>query len=133
YTGRLSGIVNGIDYAEYDPATDPRIHAHFSAAKPAGKAACKKALQEESGLPVDPKAPLIGIISRLADQKGFDIIAEAADRMLKLPIQLVLLGSGDHRYETLFTDLQKRCPKQVRANLGFDADLAQRLYGGSEM
>lgn len=130
---RLTGIVNGIDYEEYDPANDPRIAAPFSAADPRGKANCRAALQAESGLPQAKKAAVIGLISRLADQKGFDLIHAIAERMLEMPVQFVVLGTGDQHYEAFFRDLQARHPKQVRANIGFDANLAQRIYAGSDM
>jgi len=131
--GRLSGIVNGIDYSEYNPATDPRIPAHFSADSPEGKALCRAALQKERNLPARRNAAVVGIISRLADQKGFDLIADAAQELLSLPVQLVVLGTGEPRYEALFRDLAARHPKQVSAEIGFDADLAQRIYAGSDM
>jgi starch synthase len=131
-SGRLAGIINGIDYEEYNPATDPRIPAHFSVVDPAGKAKCKTALQAECGLPKS-KAAVIGLISRLADQKGFDLISAIADQMLKLPVQLVVLGTGEPRYEEFFRDLQTRYPKKVSAHIGFNADLAQRIYAGSDM
>jgi starch synthase len=131
--GRLTGIVNGIDYEEYDPASDPRIPAHFSAEKPEGKAHCKSALQAECSLPAKQEVALIGLISRLADQKGFDLIRAIAEPMLKLPVQFVLLGTGDPQYETYFRDLARKFPKKVKAHIGFDADLAQRVYAGSDM
>jgi len=131
--GRLTGIVNGIDYDEYNPATDPRIPAHYSAAKPDGKKKCKQALQRECNLKEDPAVPIIGIISRLADQKGFDLIAEVADELMALPLQLVVLGTGDARYEKLFRDLEAQNPGKVKAHIGFDANLAQRIYAGSDM
>lgn len=131
--GRLTGIVNGIDYDEYNPATDPRIAAHFDASDLKGKAACKKDLQKLSGLPLDKKAPLIGLISRLADQKGFDLIRAAADALMALPIQFVLLGTGDPHYEAFFRELEQRYPEKVRAHIGFDAALAQKIYAGSDM
>jgi starch synthase len=130
--GRLSGIVNGIDYEEYNPATDPRIPAHFSVVDTRGKAECKAALQAECGLPKS-KAAVIGLISRLADQKGFDLIHEIADRAMKLPVQLIVLGTGEPQYEDFFRALQARYPKKVSAHIGFNADLAQRIYAGSDM
>jgi starch synthase len=131
--GRLTGIVNGIDYEEYNPATDPRIAAHFDAASPDGKAICKEDLQKLSGLPTDPKAAVIGLISRLADQKGFDIIRAAADGMMGLPIQFVLLGTGDPHYETFFRELEGQYPTKMKAHIGFDAILAQKIYAGADM
>ena len=131
--GKLSGIVNGIDYEEYDPQIDPRIPSHFNSEDLAGKMKCKKALQAEAGLPRDSKSPLIGIISRLADQKGFDLIAEIAPRMLELPIQFIVLGTGEPRYEALFKELEARFPTKAKAFIGFDAALAQRIYAGCDM
>ena len=131
--GRLSGIVNGIDYEEHDPATDPRLPAPFSLDKPEGKTRCKAALQTELGLPQNPEAVVIGLISRLADQKGFDLIHQIAEQMLALPVQFALLGTGDPFYARYFTELQTRFPDQVSVNIAFDTDLAQRIYAGSDL
>ena len=133
WQGRLSGIINGIDYEEYDPATDKRLAAPFSAADPAGKAKCKAALQAELKLPKKASVAVIGLISRLADQKGFDLIKKIVEPMLELPVQFVLLGKGDPGYETFFTELQTRYPAQVRACITFDVELAQRIYAGSDL
>jgi starch synthase len=130
---RYTGILNGIDMDVYNPQTDPNLAASYSAENPAGKAKCKTALQAECGLPKSKKSAVIGIVSRLADQKGFDLIREAADDLLRLPVQLVLLGTGDPAYEAYFQELQKRYPKKVRAFLGYDAQLAQRIYSGSDI
>jgi starch synthase len=131
--GRLTGIINGIDYEEYNPATDPRLAHNFSQEEPAGKAECKAALQRECGFPQNPDALVIGLISRLADQKGLDLIAQVAEEMLALPVQFVLLGTGDTFYEKYFAQLQERHPYQARAFLRFDIDLAQRIYAGSDL
>jgi starch synthase len=131
--GRLSGILNGIDYEEYDPASDPRLPAHFSAANPTGKTFCRHALQQELNLPQRDDIPVIGLVSRLADQKGLDLIHAVAEDMLSLGVQFVLLGTGDPVYERYFNDLQKRYPSQVHARIGFDIDLAQRIYAGSDL
>ena len=131
--GRLSGIINGIDYEEHDPAADPRLPHPFSMDVPGGKAQCKQALQAHFGLPQKEDAPLIGLISRLADQKGLDLIHQVAEQMLALPVQFVLLGTGDPFYEAYFRDLQTRFPDQVRACIAFDIDLAQRLYAASDL
>lgn len=131
--GRLSGIVNGIDYDEYNPETDTRIAANYSAANFAGKENCKAALQKESNLPVNKDIPIVGLISRLADQKGFDLIHEIAEKMLEMPVQFILLGTGDPYYEEFFRNLQVKYPQKVRANIGFDANLAQRIYAGCDM
>ena len=132
-TGRLTGIMNGIDYEEYDPETDPYLPSHFSAADPAGKRLCKSALQAELGLAPDPKVPIIGLVSRLADQKGLDLIHAIAENMLALPVQFALLGTGDPYYEGYFHELQERFPGRVHTRIGFDIPLAQRIYAGSDM
>ena len=131
--GRLRGILNGIDQEEFNPATDRRIAANFSASDSAGKAKCKAALQAELKLPKRAGVAVVGLISRLADQKGFDIIAECVEAALELPVQFALLGKGDPRYADFFTDLQKKYPEQVRACIAFDVELAQRIYAGSDL
>ncbi len=130
---RLSGIVNGIDYDTYNPADEPRLARNFSAQDPSGKIECKAALQTELGLPQEADTALIGLVSRLAEQKGLDLIAAMAERMLVLPVQFVLLGTGDPALEAYFRDLQARRPRQVRANITFDLNLAQRIYAGSDL
>jgi starch synthase len=132
-TGRLSGILNGIDFDEYNPETDPRIPSHFSAQNTAGKRTCKDRLQDEIGLARDPKVPLIGLVSRLADQKGLDLIHAIVEPMLGLPVQFALLGTGDKSYEAFFRRLQERNPGQMHARIGFDTDLAQRIYAGCDL
>jgi starch synthase len=132
-TGRLSGILNGIDYEVNDPETDPYIPAHFSPANVAGKVQCKAALQQELSLDVDPATPLIGLVSRLADQKGLDLIHAAIEDILALPVQFALLGTGDRSYEAFFRCLQERFPGRVHARIAFDIGLAQRIYAGSDL
>jgi len=132
-SGRLTGILNGIDYEEYNPETDPRIAAHFNSSDLRGKTLCKAALQAELGLSVDPKKAVIGLVSRLADQKGLDLIHAIIEDMLELPIQFALLGTGDKAYEAFFRCLQERYPGRVHARIGFDIDLAQRIYSGSDL
>jgi starch synthase len=131
--GKLSGILNGIDYETFDPATDPHIPYHYQADAPANKAKCKEALQTELGLPASSDTALIGLVSRLADQKGFDLIYAIVQEMLSLPIQFVLLGTGDPRYAQFFKKLQTRRPQQVQARIEFNVELAQRIYAGSDL
>ncbi|MCS6775722.1 MAG: glycogen synthase GlgA [Chloroherpetonaceae bacterium] len=132
--GRLVGILNGIDTEEFNPATDPRIAAHYDADNPQGKAQCKARLQAELGLTLSEETALIGMVSRLADQKGLDIIQAIIETALQeLPVQFVLLGTGDQAYEEYFTALQARYPEQVHARIAFDAELAQRIYSGSDL
>ncbi|MCC6443390.1 MAG: glycogen synthase GlgA [Armatimonadetes bacterium] len=129
---RLRGILNGIDYEEYDPVTDSRIPFNFSSEDPSGKAKNKAALQEESGLPVSPRVPLFGLISRLADQKGLDLIAAIRDQLMALDMQFVLLGTGDPQYEEAFRALEAAYPDKMKANIGFNMNLAQRIYAGCD-
>jgi len=131
--GRLRGVLNGIDYEEFNPATDERIPYNYSEQNPEGKAKNKAALQSEMGLPVEPNVPVFGLVSRLADQKGLDLIRSAASKLMKLGIQFVVLGTGDAKYEKFFMRLEERYPAQVRANIGFDVKLAQRIYAGCDM
>lgn len=129
----LSGIVNGVDYTVWSPSRDKKAPYRFNLANLSGKRMVKVELLNKAGLPVRDRAPLIGIISRLADQKGFDLIAEAADDLFKLDIQMILLGTGDATYHKLFQDLQKRYPDQLKAYLTFDDDLAHWIEAGADM
>ena len=128
----LYGIVNGINYHEFDPGTDQRIYRNFDAHDPAGKKDNKYALQKEMGLPVRD-VPVLGLISRLVDQKGLDIILEIVDELMPAEMQLVVLGSGDPHYEKLFARLRDEFPQKVGVFIGFNAILAQRIYAGADM
>jgi starch synthase len=130
----LHGILNGIDYGIWNPATDELIPAKFKPEKLAGKKKCKTALRRQSKLPlVRRDVPVIGIISRLADQKGFDLITEVADDLLSLDIQIVLLGTGDQKYHELFTSLHEKYPKKIAVFLEFNDQLAHLIEAGSDM
>jgi len=128
----LYGIVNGIDYRAWDPAHDPALPHPFSAARPAGKTACKKTLQTLVHLPVSDD-PLIGMVTRLADQKGLDLVAEALPEIMSLGVQLVILGSGDEKYHRILTDAAARYPKRLRVMLKYDEALSRKIYAGSDM
>lgn len=131
---RLFGILNGIDYEEFNPATDPYIPAHFDASSPENKAPNKAALQERGGLTVDPSVPVIGIISRLTDQKGFDLVQQVIEGFLEQGrFQLFLLATGEKRFESFFEALPARYPGRAAVFLTFDAALAQLIYAGSDM
>lgn len=130
--GRLTGIVNGIDYEAQNPATDPSLGAHFSVSDLGGKAVCKQALQQELNLPQND-AMLIGMVSRLTDQKGLDLLHQAAPWLLAERVQLVVLGMGDVYYEQYMQELERSYPTQVRARIAFDAALAARIYAGSDL
>ena len=128
--GDLVGITNGIDEDVWDPATDPHLSSHFSADDLSGKTAEKAALQMELGLPVDPDVPLIGAISRMAPQKGIDLLAEALDRILGLGVQVAILGSGDPGLETA---LAARAGGNLSVTIGFSEALAHRIEGGADL
>src|SRR5438034_1641415 len=130
---RLVGITNGIDTRSFDPATDPSLPSHYSVDDPSGKAKDKTALQAEGGLAVDAKAPLFGVVGRLVEQKGVDLLTAAAPRILDGGGQLVVLGSGDPAYEAKWKDLAKKYAGKLWLTLGFDAALAQRIYAGSDL
>ncbi len=129
----LTGIVNGIDPKEWDPENDPDLPANFSAKKLDGKAANKAALQKENRFKVDPRTPLLGIVTRLADQKGLDILAPAMEALMKRGVQLVILGTGEDKYHQLLRNLAKKHSHQLAAHILFDAKLAKRIYAGSDI
>ena len=129
----LAGILNGIDYEVFDPATDPHIAANYSADDASGKAECKAALQRECGFAVDDRRPLLGIITRLVPQKGLDLLEAAMPWLLgQTEAQLVLLGTGDPHFEHVFREQASRAPERVHARIGFDAALAKRIYAGCD-
>lgn len=127
----LRGILNGIDIDAWNPATDKNIPAKFSAADPKAKSACKTALQKKCGLEV-ADVPVFGLVSRLAEQKGLDLLSGIADDFLNQPVQFVLLGEGDPVYHTTFQNIGKRHPKNASIHLGFDAMEAHEIYAGSD-
>lgn len=131
--GKLSGILNGIDYDFFNPAEDHHIAQNFTAEDLTGKAACKAALQRELGLPISPDAPLLGIVSRLSNQKGFDIILRQAYGMLAQGTQFVALGTGDPWAAQQLRALESEWPESVRFVERYDAPLAQRIYAGSDL
>ncbi|MEW6686436.1 MAG: glycogen/starch synthase [Candidatus Edwardsbacteria bacterium] len=129
---RLSGILNGIDYNEWNPATDKFLPTNYTTESVEKKYLVKESLLKESGLPFNEKIPLIGIISRLADQKGFDILAECIDRIFQLNIQMIILGTGEEKYHQLFQSIKERHPQRLTLVLGFDNALAHRIYAGAD-
>ncbi len=129
----LHGILNGIDVEEWNPETDRHLPARFGCGDLAGKAACKEALQRELGLPVRPEVPLIGMVGRLAEQKGLDLVSAALPDLLRLGPQLAVLGSGRHDYEDLFRRAARERPDQVAAHVGFDEGLAHRIEAGADL
>jgi starch synthase len=132
----LVGILNGIDYDQWDPDRDPHLPVHFDIDTLEGKLAVKRALLVDFGLPVTDAAmerPLVAMISRLVDQKGFDLIADIADDLPRLDASYVLLGTGERRYEDLWLGLSARHPTRIAARIGFDEGLAHRIEAGADL
>ena len=131
---RMVGILNGIDTMVFDPFTDPNLAAPYRADSVAGKATCKAAHQRETKLPVNADLPLLGVVSRLVDQKGFDLLEAVLPWLLRdTDAQLVLLGSGHPHLEGVFRRYAAEHPERVFVRTAFDASLAQRIYAGSDM
>jgi starch synthase len=128
----LYGVVNGIDYEELNPETDKYIYRNYSIKTLDLKKENKYALQKEMGLPVGD-TPLIGITTRLVGQKGLDLLAGIFDQLMSLGVQLVLLGSGEDYYQKLFAELKMKYQQQAAINLGFNVELAQKIYAGSDI
>ena len=132
----LTGILNGIDTDEWDPAHDPHLPVPYTASNLRGKAAAKRLVLELFGLPSNPAArrrPLIGMVSRLVDQKGFDLMAAVAGDLPRLGASFVLLGTGDERYQELFRTLAAGHPTRIGARVGFDEALAHQIEGGADI
>ncbi|MBI2884573.1 MAG: glycogen synthase GlgA [Candidatus Omnitrophica bacterium] len=127
----LAGILNGIDLEEWNPATDPLLPARYTADSLEGKARCRSALRQDQGLAEEP-ALLIGLVQRLVEQKGLDLLVEAAESLMALPIQLVILGTGERTYQERLTALARRYPKRIALNLRFDNGLAHRIEAGAD-
>ncbi len=130
--GDVVGILNGIDEDVWNPSTDKHIAAHFSAKDISGKAVCKAALQREMGLEERPDVPLIGLVSRLATQKGIDVFAESLGRLLAEDIQIVVLGSGESWAEELFGRLSHQT-RHFRAYIGMNEPLSHRIEAGADL
>jgi len=121
------GILNGVDYEEWNTTNNPHLKYPYSIHDIGGKARNKLELQQELGLPVEPAVPLFGAITRLTDQKGVDIELGALEEMLQADMQFVILGSGDSGYERAFQRLAHRCPKKTVARFGYSQELSHRI------
>lgn len=130
---KLSGILNGIDRKRYNPAKDKALSVHYSYATMEKKALVKRALQEELGLSISEKTPLIGMVGRLAEHKGLDLVATVFDDLLKDSMQFVLLGTGERKYEDFFREKAKEYPDHVAVITGFSETLASCIYAGADM
>jgi starch synthase len=132
--GPVAGIVNGVDYKAWNPGDDPNIARNYSSSDLSGKRACKQALLADYGLPQDNlDRPLLAIISRFAAQKGFDILADAAARLMREDLNLVVLGSGDSHYESMFRTLAETYPQKVGLKVGYDERLSHRIEAGADI
>jgi starch synthase len=131
--GDLYGILNGVDYEEWSPQKDSFIKERYGPEDLQGKRACKAELQREYDLTVTEDIPLIGAISRLDEQKGFDLIAVLMEDLMKLGLQFVLLGTGKEKYHLLFENLHRKHPKQVGIKIAFDNALAHKIEAGADM
>ena len=131
---RLHGILNGVDYRVWNPATDRHICANYSSQNLSGKSQCKEDLLKEMGLPTGlVHGPVLGMVSRLVEQKGCGLLTEAAEELLSSGVGVVVLGSGDEGYERRFLDLQSRYPHCFGLKLGFDQGLAHKIIAGSDI
>lgn len=130
----LLGIVNGIDTATWDPATDKALPANYTATEMSGKAACKKTLQEKLGLAVEPGVPVFGVVSRFVGQKGLDLLAAALPRAMDvMRVQFAILGSGEAELENAYRSIAARYPGRVGVHIGFDAGLARLIQAGADI
>ncbi|MDQ2834857.1 MAG: glycogen synthase GlgA [Acidobacteriota bacterium] len=133
-SGDLFGILNGVDYREWDPATDPNIAAHYTSGNLAGKQECCRDLLHAFGLEnVTDNTAVIGVVSRFATQKGFDFIVEIVDRLVQEDIVLVILGNGEEYYERLLAELAERHPSKVRVQVKFDNVMAHKIQAGADI
>jgi len=136
-SGRLIGILNGVDYSAWSPETDTFIVEHYSAQDLQGKKVCKKDLLQYFKLPTDKpehlERPLIGIVSRFADQKGFDLIAQVSAELMQENLSLVVLGTGQAEYERLFRGLAEKYPARVGLKIGYDNALAHKIEAGADI
>ena len=129
----IYGIVNGVNYSVWNPETDKFIARNYNEKDLSGKEECKKDLLREMGLEYVPDRPLIGMITRLAEQKGVDLISDSMDDLLALDLDFVLLGFGDEKYNNIFTDIVKKHKDRVGIKIGFDNALAHKIEAGSDM
>lgn len=129
----VSGILNGVDYTVWSPSRDKNLPYTYHVNNLSGKRMNKVELLGEAKLPIREKTPLIGVISRLVDQKGFDLITRAADRLFEMNIQMILLGTGEEKYHQLFRAIEKRHPEKFRTYLTFDDALAHRIEAAADI
>ena len=132
-TEQLNGIINGVDYDDWDPATDPALIENYDAEHFEKKLLNKTALQKQSGLPIDNDIPVLAFIGRLVWQKGIDVLLESLPQLLKLNIQCIILGTGEHAHEQTLLKLQARFPDKLAITIGYDEKFAHQLEAGADM
>ena len=133
-SGKLHGILNGIDMALYDPAAMPGLAANFTPAAPAkGKTACKLALQRKLGLREDESAPIIACVSRLVGHKGFSLVTDVLHQIMEMDVQMVVLGTGDWQYEEAFQNAQRQYPGRFSAQITYSGPLSNMIYAGADL
>ena len=132
-SARLSGILNGIDDASWNPATDPYLPVHFSLENPSPRKQLKAELQRSFGLPESDETPLFAWVGRLVEQKGIDLLIECLPRLMALPLQIAVLGSGDSRFEETLQYWGKLFPDQLAIRLGYDEARARLVEAGTDL
>lgn len=133
-SGKLEGILNGIDVDLYDPATNPGLAANFTPrALVKGKNQCKQALQQAVGLQENPDVPIIACVSRLVGHKGFSLVTDSLQEIMGLDVQMVVLGTGDWQYEEAFRHAQSQYPGRFAAQLTYSAPLSTMIYAGADL
>lgn len=134
YSGKVTGIINGIDTDYYNPASDPAVkYPYGPETVEEGKAKNKEELQRVFGLPESPNVPVIAMVSRLASHKGFDLVKYAMERILSRNVQFILLGTGEAELETFFSNLQCRYPEKVSVLLAYNKELSKQIYAGADL
>jgi len=132
-SAKITGILNGVDYTEWNPAEDPHLINHFSAKDLSGKRLAKRALLKALKLLPDMKRPLIGIVSRFASQKGFDLVEAIAPELAEMDLAMAVLGSGDSRYEKMFRGMADAHPEKFAVRVGYDNALSHRIEAAADM
>ena len=132
-SGKLAGVINGIDYSVYDPKKDKNLIANYGLSTVKNKMLNKEELQKIAGFPINPDVPVISMITRLVSQKGIDLVAAVIEDILKMDVQLIVLGTGDHDYQDFFEYYASSYPGKIASFIKFDDALASKIYAGSDM
>lgn len=130
---KVSGVLNGIDMKRYDPATDSHIACNYSIDDMSGKEQCKAELQKMMGLRQEPYTPIVGMVSRLVGHKGLDLLCEVIHDLMEMPMQLVILGKGDRKYEEFFNWAAQQYPGRMAVRLDYNEDLSMAIYAGADL